>query len=224
VQWSDSFAYDHLQTKTLEHLRPDSSTRVLLIVPIFLPQLLAQLGIGFLLRGLAQLARNDVVVAAVRNVGRHRVRAAAAARAAADSTAPTLPAIALALTFPLTFALALTLTARATATAGRAALAAVAITIPAGTATAGRSGILTTGVVTAAGSTAAATLTRDHRLLIADASIEDAERRIELAIDLRGALAGGHSTAAATSVGHATRRSAARGTATRSTATWGATA
>src|SRR5918994_4141685 len=142
VQWSDSFAYDHLQTTTLEHLRPTPSTRVLLVVPIFLPQLLAQLRIGFLLRGLAQLARDDVVVAAVRNVGRYRVRAATAARATADSTTPALLAIALALALALTLTLSLSLalSARATAAAGRTALAALAVAILAiatGTAAAG---------------------------------------------------------------------------------------
>src|SRR5688572_7902491 len=129
VQWSDSFAYDHLQTTTHEHLRLNSSTRVLLVVPIFLPQLLAQLRIGLLLRGLAQLARDDVVVAAVRNVGRHCIRAATAARAAADSTAPTLLAIARALAFTLTLTLTLALAlSRAAATAGCTALPAIAVT------------------------------------------------------------------------------------------------
>jgi hypothetical protein len=81
----------------------DDSAGVLLVVAILLPQLLAQLRVGLVHRGLAQLTRNDVVVASVGDVGRHGVRPAAAGCTAADTaaTAALLTTFALALTLAL---------------------------------------------------------------------------------------------------------------------------
>src|SRR5262249_36961194 len=84
--------------------------RALLVVAILLPELLAQLRIGFLHRRFTQLTRDDVVVAAVRNVRRHGRWPVAATRAAAD-TATTAGATAARraafFTLSLTFALTL---------------------------------------------------------------------------------------------------------------------
>src|SRR5262249_15315879 len=59
----------------------DLLTRVLLVFDVFLPELFFQLGIGFLLGGLAQAPRHDVIVTAIRNRGRRGARALRAAAA-----------------------------------------------------------------------------------------------------------------------------------------------
>src|SRR5690606_22091226 len=71
------------------------STGILLVIAILVPEFLAQLRIFLLHRRLAQLPRDDVVIAPVRNVRRHRIRAAASACAATDATATALSAAAL---------------------------------------------------------------------------------------------------------------------------------
>src|SRR5690242_15807440 len=65
-----------------------TSLTVLLVVLVLLPQFLAQLRIRLLHRRFAQLTRDDVVVAAVGDVGWiHRAAAAASQRAAGASSA-----------------------------------------------------------------------------------------------------------------------------------------
>src|SRR5690606_17804780 len=86
------------------------STRRLLVVAILLPELLAQLRIRLVHRGLAKLARYDVIVAAIGDIRRDSARTAAAAGPAADaaSSAAALAALTLTLTLALTSAFALT--------------------------------------------------------------------------------------------------------------------
>ena len=54
-----------------------------LVLAILVPQLLAQLGIGLRHRGFAQLPCHDIIIAAVRDIRRNRIRAAATLGAAA---------------------------------------------------------------------------------------------------------------------------------------------
>src|SRR6185295_16639474 len=75
--------------RRLERTRPacaggsrSCSRRALLVLPVLFPETRAQLRIRLLHRGLAKLPRNDVVILAVRNVGRNGTRAAAALDAA----------------------------------------------------------------------------------------------------------------------------------------------
>lgn len=72
-------------------LRCLANSTALLVIAILLPQLFTQLRIGLAHRRLAQLSCDDVVIAAVRDSGRYRVRPAAAAGTAAY-TATTTPA------------------------------------------------------------------------------------------------------------------------------------
>jgi hypothetical protein len=72
-----------------------------------------------------------------------------------------------------------------------------------------RTGIRAGALSTAPRSTASAALASDRGLLVAHATVENAEGLIEPAVDLRGALAGRHSTAAtATTAALRTVRSA----------------
>jgi len=179
----------------------------LLIIPILLPQFLAQLRIGLVHRRLAQLAGDDVVVAAIRDAGWNGVRPAATAGAAAHTTATAPLATA---AFALTLALALTLSGTLAATL----LAAGALSFSAGTpfAFAARIAALAFALAFAlalalsATAASATALAGDRLLLGAHAAVENAERLIEFEIDLRGAFAGRHRTAAA--AGAATLRAA----------------
>src|SRR5690606_22895849 len=64
---------------TLPGWEATRSAASLLVIAVLLPEFLAQLRVGLVHGRLTQLARDDVVIAAIRDAGRHRVRAAAAA-------------------------------------------------------------------------------------------------------------------------------------------------
>jgi hypothetical protein len=194
-----------------------ASTRALLVIAILLPQLLAQLGIRLVHRGLAQLARYDVIVAAVRNVGWNGVRAAAACSAPADSAAAALLTSApltltLALTLTLTLTLSLScLTARSSLAASPLTLAfAVGAAFAAFTPGAARTALTVCAcafLAQTAGAAASTALTRDHGLFLPHSPVENAKRFVELTIDLRRAFTARHGSAAPA----AARLTAARG-------------
>jgi len=184
-----------------------SLTGALLVVAILLPQFIAQLRISFLHGGFAQLARDDVIVAAVGDIGRNRVGPASAAGAAADPSASALlaaTALTLAITLlsavsartlPLTSALSLSLSTLSLSLAAAVSLFSIACAIRAALASSIRSRSF---AIRTAGAAASATLLPgDDGLLIADASVENAQRRIQFTIDLRGTFARSHRSAAA---------------------------
>lgn len=137
----------------------------------------------------AQLPSHDIVVAAIRNVGRNSIGAIAACSATAISPAAraiaalgsagavarTALSLSLCLTFARTVAFALAVTFASSALF-RSNIAARSACLPA----------------TARPAATIAALTGNDRLLIAHASIENAERGIEFSIDLRSSFAGGH--------------------------------
>ena len=146
------------------------SLGALLVVAIFLPQLLLQLRISFLHRRLAQLARHDVIVAAVADIRRYMRWPVVDSAGTATNTS--------------TAARAIPTCACSACSARRAARC---------SATAGGS----RATLRAARSTAARLTTRGRRripllvqriLLALDAAIEYQERFIDLAIDRRTLL------------------------------------
>jgi hypothetical protein len=201
-------SFDRRRVRQRDRSLQEPALGPLLIIPVLLPQFLAQLRIGFILRGLAQLPSDDIVVATVRDIRWRRVRATAATGTAAHTTtaAALSAALALAVALTLTFA-ALTLTLALSAAAALLASALTLAITSAFTFAAVLTGALARAAIalSTAGATAATSLTGDLRLLIAHTAVEDAERLIQLAIDLRRALTGRHRTAAATTASGAAR-------------------
>jgi hypothetical protein len=187
---------------------PDpGSTSTLFVVAIFLPELLAQLRVRLVHRGFAQLTRDDIVIAAVRNISRNRVRPAAAAGTTAISTTATL-SVALTL---LPLALALTALAGAIAVL-TIALAVLAIALPALAGAVARTlrtaafrfatgaavcALAARAFSAACAATAPTALARNRCLFVTDRPIEHAEGNIELAVNLRLAFVLRHGATAA---------------------------
>jgi hypothetical protein len=193
--------------------RGPTSAGPLLIIAILLPQLLAQLRIGFVHCSLAQLPRHDVVIAAIWNIRGRRVGPAAATGTTTHS-ATTAALTAFALAIALTLALSLALSGAAALLTGALAIAASTVAFTAATAVlavfAGASAVAES---TAPRSTTSAALASNRGLLVSHAAVENSKRLVQLTVDLRGALASGHRTAAATTALRTSRAAALGATA-----------
>jgi len=184
------------------------SRRALLVLAVLFPQPLAQLRVRLLHRGLAQLARDDVIVATVRDIGRHGVRPGAAGGSTAHPATAAL--------------LARLLSGRLAAAARRTGVARLVTSLSNVAGAFLRRAVFGPGLGLAAGTSAARrraaagrALLRDRFLLLAHPLVEYREGLVEPSIDLGAAIFGCRRAAARAAAGRASALRISAGTAAR---------
>jgi len=183
------------------------SLGALLVLAVFRPEPLAQLRVRFLHRCLTQLARHDVVVVTVGDVGRHVTGPRAALGTAADTTTTALLPRSRGSALAGTVAIARVPGTSTTLPVARGASGALLPRAASAGAVAGSCALTGAGAA-AAGACPARALLRHGLLFLAHALVEDRKRFVEAAIDFRALLFGGDGAAARAGTARNTSRSA----------------